>query len=365
MTFLAAALLFGLVIFIHELGHFLAAKYAGVRVLKFSIGFGPKIVGRTVGETEYVLSAIPLGGYVKMHGEDPDDEQAESPIVDPERSFKAQPLWKRALIVFSGPFFNILLTFVLFSGLLASGVEVPVPDVKNLMPVIDSVDPDFPAAAAGIKPGDRIIRIDTTEVNTWIDVVSLVAQSPDKLLKVVVLRGESTQTIEVAPRGVAATDRDGKSITIGRLGIRKLGQGIFSFIKSDSLLDAPVKGAYATWKMGTVIIDSVVMTIQGEISSKNIGGPIQIITESGKAASAGAISYLLFMALISVNLGMLNLLPIPVLDGGHLLFMAIESVTGRPLSDRAMMIAQRIGMTLLAMLMAFAMYNDLFRLLGR
>lgn len=365
MTFLAAALLFGLVIFIHELGHFLAAKFSGVRVLKFSIGFGPKIIGRTIGETEYLLSAIPLGGYVKMHGEDPDDEPSDAPITDPERSFKAQALWKRALIVFSGPFFNILLTFALFSGLLASGVEVPVPDVKNLMPVIDSVDPDFPAAAAGIKAGDRILRIGTTDINTWIDVVGMVAQNPGKPLKILVQRGESQKTIEVAPKSVEVADRDGKTVTIGRLGIRKQGQGIFSFIKSDSLLDAPAKGAYATWKMGTVIIDSVVMTIQGEISSKNIGGPIQIITESGKAASAGAISYLLFMALISVNLGMLNLLPIPVLDGGHLLFMAIESITGKPLSDKAMMFAQRIGMLLLATLMAFAMYNDLFRLFAR
>jgi len=365
MTILAAALLFGLVIFIHELGHFLAAKFAGVKVLKFSIGFGPKLVGRTIGETEYVIAPIPLGGYVKMHGEDPDDETPEEALADPERSFKAQPLWKRALIVFSGPFFNILLTFALFTGLLAGGVEVPVPDVKNLMPVIDGVDPDYPAAAAGMRPGDRILSIGTTEINTWIDVVTVVSKNPEVPLKFVVQRGDARETVEVAPRAVKATDRDGKPVTIGRLGIRKQGQGIFSFIKSDSMLDAPVKGAYATWKMGTVIIDSVVMTVQGEISSKNIGGPIQIITESGKAASAGAISYFLFMALISVNLGMLNLLPIPVLDGGHLLFMAIESVTGRPLSDRTMIVAQRIGITLLATLMAFAMYNDLFRLFAR
>lgn len=365
MTILAAALLFGLVIFIHELGHFLAAKFSGVRVLKFSIGFGPKVVGRTIGETEYLISAIPLGGYVKMHGEDPDEELSDSSLADPERSFKAQALWKRALIVFSGPFFNILLTFVLFTGLLAGGVEVPVPDIKNLMPVIDSVDPDYPAAAAGIQSGDRILRIDTTEINTWIDVVGMVAKNPGKTLKIVVQRGESQKTIEVAPKSVGVADRDGKTVTIGRLGIRKQGQGIFSFIKSDSPVDAPMKGAFATWKMGTVIFDSIVMTIQGEISHKNIGGPIQIISESGKAASAGVISYFLFMALISVNLGMLNLLPIPVLDGGHLLFMGIEAITNKPLSDRTMMIAQRIGMTLLFALMAFAMYNDLFRLFGR
>jgi regulator of sigma E protease len=171
--------------------------------------------------------------------------------------------------------------------------------------------------------------------------------------------------VVVAPRAVSVTDRDGKEVTIGRLGIRKQGQGIFTLIKSEGMLDAPIKGAFATAKMGTVIIDSIVMTVRGEISSKNIGGPIQIISESGKAASAGLISYLLFMALISVNLGLLNLLPIPVLDGGHLLFMGIEAVTGRPLSDRAMMVAQRIGITLLGALMVFAMYNDLFRLFGR
>jgi regulator of sigma E protease len=169
----------------------------------------------------------------------------------------------------------------------------------------------------------------------------------------------------ITPRSIQEKDRSGKSITIGRIGIKKSGQGLYTFIKSDSILDAPIKGTFATYKMGTVIFDSIWMTMNGEISVKNVGGPITIFSESSKAASAGVITYFLFMALVSVNLGVLNLLPIPVLDGGHLLFMGIEAIKGKPVSDTAIAISQRIGIALLLALMILVMYNDIFRLISQ
>jgi regulator of sigma E protease len=361
MNILLAALLFGILIFVHELGHFIFAKLCNVKVLKFSLGFGPRIVGKTIGETEYVISAVPLGGYVKMYGEEVEDEVSDQ---DKERSFKSQTLWKKAVIVLAGPFFNIMLTFGVYTALLAVGIEVPVPDLKNLMPVVDEVDQQYPAAAAGLIKGDRIVRIADTEINTWIDIINIVGKNPGKPMEFVVKRGEQQYALTIAPKAIQEKDRNGAPITIGRIGIKKSGQGLYTLIKSESMLNAPQQGAFATYKMGTVIFDSIWMTMNGEISVKNLGGPISIFNESSKAASAGAITYFLFMALVSVNLGVLNLLPIPVLDGGHLLFMGIEAVKGKPVSDTAIAISQRIGIAILLALMVLVMYNDIFRLVG-
>ncbi len=362
MNIVLAALLFGILIFVHELGHFIFAKLCNVKVLKFSLGFGPRIVGKRIGETEYVVSAVPLGGYVKMYGEDVGDEVSEQ---DNDRSFKSQALWKKAVIVLAGPVFNILLTFGLYTSLLATGIEVPVPDLKNLMPVVDEVDPSYPAAAAGLIKGDKIMRIGGSEINTWIDIINMVGTNPAKPLEFVVQRGDQLYTLTITPRAIQEKDRSGQPITIGRIGIRKSGQGLYTFIKSVSIFDVPMKGAFATYKMGTVIFDSIRMTINGEISVRNLGGPISIFTESSKAASAGFITYFLFMALVSVNLGVLNLLPIPVLDGGHLLFMGIEAIKGGPVSDTVVAISQRIGIALLLALMILVMYNDIFRLIAQ
>jgi len=361
VSFLLAIVLFGVLIFVHELGHFVFAKISGVKVLKFSLGFGPRVIGRKIGETEYLISLLPLGGYVKMYGEDVGDEVSTE---DAGRSFKAQQLVKKAMIVLAGPLFNILLTFVLYTSLLAVGIEVPVPDLKNLMPVVDEVEPGYPAALAGLQKGDKIIRIGNAEINTWIDIVNMVGLNPGKPLELTVQRGQEQLKYTVTPLAVSQTTKSGKTISVGRIGIKKTGHGLYTIVESRSPIDAPAKGVYATYKMGTVIFDSLWMTLSGEISFKNLGGPISIFSESSKAASAGAITYFLFMALVSVNLGVLNLLPIPVLDGGHLLFMAIEAVRGRPVSETAIAVSQRIGIALLLALMALVMYNDMFRLLA-
>jgi regulator of sigma E protease len=359
MSIFLAILLLGVLIFVHELGHFLFAKLARVKVVKFSIGFGPALISKKFGETEYALSAIPLGGYVKLFGEEPDEEIPED---DKLRSYQNQPLLKKAMILLAGPLFNVLLTFMIYTTLLASGFHVPVPDLKNLMPVVDEVIAGYPAEQAGLKKGDRIINIADNEISTWLDIVGVVGVNADKPLKFVIKRGEETFSATITPKPEKIQDKDGKDVILGKIGVKKAGQGIYSFITSSSFLEAPIQGAYATYKMGIVIYESVWMTITGEISVKNLGGPITIVSLSSKAADAGLIAYLMFMAMISVNLGILNLLPIPVLDGGHLLFMGIEAVRGKPLSDKTMVTMQKVGLAILLALMAFVIYNDIFRL---
>ncbi len=343
----------------HELGHFLVAKASGVKVLKFSLGFGPKVVGRRIGETEYMLSAIPLGGYVKMLGEEPGEELA---AAEKERAFNQQSVLKRILIVLAGPMFNIFLTYAIFTAVLSAGLPVNVPVLGNILPVVDEVEAGYPAAEAGLRPGDVIVKIDGVRVDTWFDMVNVVVKNPGRALDFVVKRDGELLTLRITPRSVEEVDPEGKKVLIGRIGVKKLGGGFFEPIQSDSLLDAPAKGAVATYKMGFFVIDSLEMLITRKVSLKNISGPVTILQESGKAASAGPVAYFMFMALLSVNLGVLNLLPVPILDGGHIVMFLIEGIKGGPLNERTVAITQRIGLALILLLMAFALYNDFVRL---
>jgi len=359
LTIISAIVLLGVLIFVHELGHFIVAKLSGVKVLRFSLGFGPKVVGKQFGETEYLLSAIPLGGYVKMLGEEPDEEL---PAEEAERAFNRQPIRKRALIVFAGPFFNVLLTYIIFTAVLAVGLPINIPVVKQLKPSIDKVEEGYPAQKAGLKAGDIVKEIDGRPVDTWFDLVSIVSKSPGKELEFMVLRGERLIKIKITPRRVEKKGPDGKRIVIGRIGVRKTGDGFFESIQAKGALEAPFKGAMATYRMGFFIVDSIRMLVTGEVSFKNLGGPVTIIKESGKAASAGILAYVMFMALLSVNLAVLNLLPIPILDGGHLLLFAVEAMKGEPLNEEIVIIVHKIGYAILIILMGFALYNDIVRI---
>ena len=361
MTLISAILLLGILIFAHELGHFLVAKLSGVKVLKFSLGFGPKVIGRRFGETEYLLSLLPLGGYVKMLGEEPGEELLEE---ERARAFHFQPLFKRALIVMAGPAFNILLTYVIFTGVIASGGAITVPDAKNFLPVIDKVQKGYPAETAGFKAGDRVVKINDREIDTWFDMVDIVSRSPGKSLDFVVKRGEETLKLKITPKEEEIKGPDGKTMKIGRIGVMKTSGSPLQLIKGKRLIDAPWLGLVATYRMSVFIVDTVKMLIAGDVSLKNIAGPGTIISESGKAASAGVLPYLMFMALLSVNLGILNLLPIPILDGGHLMFYLIEALRGEPLKEKTMVVIQRIGLAILIALMAFAIYNDIVRFIS-
>ncbi|NOY63809.1 MAG: RIP metalloprotease RseP, partial [Nitrospirae bacterium] len=262
------------------------------------------------------------------------------------------------------PVFNILLTYIIFTGVLASGGSITVPDAKNFLPVIDKVQKGYPAETAGFKPGDRVLKINDREIDTWFDMVDIVSRSPGKTLNFVVKRGEETLNLKITPKEEEIKGPDGKTMKIGRIGVMKTSGSPLQLIKSKGVTDAPWLGLVATYRMSVFIADTVKMLIAGDVSLKNIAGPGTIISESGKAASAGILPYLMFMALLSVNLGILNLLPIPVLDGGHLMFYLIEALRGEPLKEKTMVVIQRIGLAILIALMAFAIYNDIVRFIS-
>ena len=323
-----------------------------------SLGFGPKLLGRKIGETEYLISSIPLGGYVKMLGEEPGENLTER---EKKRAFQFQPLFRRALIVFAGPVFNVLLTYMIYTILLSVQIPINIPVIDALMPVVDEVVQGGPAAKAGLKDGDRIVKIDGKNIDTWFDIVKNVREKPGEAINVSVKRGDKIYEYRVVTEAV--TEKGGKGdITVGRIGVMKQNANFFTSIESKSIPDAFYKGAVATGRMGFFIFDSMRVLIKGDISLKNIGGPLTIVQESGRAASAGLLPYLMFMAIISVNLGILNLLPIPVLDGGHLMLFMFEGIKGGPLNEKTVQIAQRVGLALLIALMVVAFYNDIMRI---
>jgi regulator of sigma E protease len=332
------------------LGHFLVAKRVGVGVVKFSIGFGPRLVGRRVGRTDYVISAIPLGGFVKMVGEDPDEQ------VDPEDrkiAFQQQTLWKRMAIVAAGPGANILFAFLAFSLVFSVyGARVPTDAAR-----VGGVLKKMPAAAAGLQTGDLITAVDGRPVTQWDKLSEAIRASGGKPITLQVQRDGHTLEIRLTPE--AKPDRNLFGETLGKayvIGIER------DFDQQDvGPLGAIGMGAKQTaWWVETILL-SIAKMFQGRIPAKDIGGPILIVQAAGQQARLGFEYLLHFMAVISVNLGVLNLLPIPVLDGGHFLFFVMEALLRRPLDTRHREIAQQVGLVLLISLMAFAFYNDIAR----
>jgi regulator of sigma E protease len=446
----SAAVALGALIFIHELGHFLVAKAMGVGVERFSLGFGPRIFSFRRGETEYCVSIVPLGGYVKMTGEEATGEDAihpttEAPSTDPTKSFSTKPLWARGLIVFAGPGMNFVLAAAIFSVVFAvvgvpvldptigrvtpdsaaaqaglhprdqvaaidgkpvehwgeieeavtrsngrplalaivrDGVrqdvtvtprKVPVRTPFNepaeawsigarpyLPPVVGEVRPGMPAAEAGLQPRDRVVALNGQPIETWDELAEMISTRADETLTLRIERGGSRMDVTVTPRVEVERDALGKETKVGRIGIATATSQ--SFKRSDPLT-AFGRGVARTWDVTAITVVSIWKLVTGTIPASNIGGPLQISMVAGQQAQQGLVSYAFFVALISVNLAILNLLPVPMLDGGHLLFFAIEAVLGRPLSLRKREIAQQIGLALLLLLMVFALFNDLTRLL--
>ena len=363
-TLVAFLIVIGILIFFHELGHFIAARLLGVTVLKFSLGFGPRLIGRKIGETEYLVSVFPLGGYVKLLGEDAAESTASEgsvpmPPEDRARSFAHQALWKRTLIVGAGPFFNMLLAYIIFAAILASGFSLYVPKFESLLPVIETVMEDSPAMKGGMKEGDRVLSIQGKEISAWSQMTEMVRSSPEKPLEVEVERNGQIVKLIVTPERKMVETRQGKEIEIGQIGVGKRMVG--SAIEVDQSLSAVYKGLEATYLWTKLTVVGIAKLITGELSMDNIGSPIMIAQMSGSAASQGLMSLSIFIAILSINLGIINALPIPPLDGGHLLFFAIESVQAKPLSNRKREIAQQVGIFLLILLMLRAFYNDVIR----
>lgn len=347
MSILAAILVLGVLIFAHETGHFLFAKRSGVGVQKFSLGFGPRLFGFRRKETEYLVSAIPLGGYVKMVGENP---QEEAP--DPQKSFSHKPVWLRALIVFGGPAFNWLLAILLFWVCFVLGIPA-------LTTKIGEVKEGFPAAKAGIKPGDRIVALDGEKTERWNDLSVRIHQSPGKPLRVTLERDGRREELIVTPQATKQKTIFGDEVEVGLLGISP---GREFVLERVGPVRAFTLSVTRTWEVSGLMVVSIVRLVQGKIPAKTIGGPILVAQLAGEQARMGITNLLLFTALLSINLAILNLLPIPILDGGHLLFFALEAIRGKPIALRKRELAQQVGLIILVALMVFAFYNDLFRL---
>jgi regulator of sigma E protease len=347
-------LVLGLLVFVHEFGHFLFAKLFGVRVLKFSLGFGPRVVGKVIGETEYVISAFPLGGFVKMFGENPDEQEVTS--EDREGSFAHKPVWKRFLVVLAGPLFNLLFAVVLFFVVFTFvGIPTPVDTTK-----IGKVNEKSPAALAGLQVGDVILHIGDKETKGWLDVLDAVKNSEGKPISVVLQRGDKQLTVEVVPEIDVVKNVFGEEVEKRfMLGIMKVDE--LTYEKS-TLFGALQNACLQTWMYISLTVMGLVKIIQHVIPASEIGGPILIAQITGEQLKAGWLNLFYFIGLLSVNLGILNLLPIPVLDGGHLAFLTIEGVRRKPMNERAQIIAQQVGIGLLGTLMVFVFYNDIARL---
>lgn len=437
LIFLAAL---AVLIFVHELGHFLMARRCGVVVEKFSLGFGPKLWSFKSGDTEYILASIPLGGYVKMKGEDPGEE-----VTDAKGSFSAAPVKSRLAIAFAGPIFNILFAILIYIVFYMIGTE-------TLSATVGVVRSDSPALAAGLKTGDRIIEVDGRKIRFWDELLKIVHAAPGNKMNFLVERDEKTllnfsitpvseeiidlfgrkkqvgligvtplvqninfiqegsaaekagikvgdtllsvngdpirgwtdlkaaaidkpgqelafklsrdgveQVIMLTPKPKNVKDKDGKNIEIGVIGV---GMGGYMIPEQYGPFGAVKRGFTETGRMTYFIMVSIKEMIFGSVPADSIGGPILIFQIYEEQAKRGFNELIRLTALISINLGLLNLLPIPILDGGHILFFLIEILKGKPLSERSRERAQQVGLFMLLSLMVFAFYNDIVRIIG-
>jgi len=355
-SIISFAIVLGLLIFVHEFGHFVWAKFFGVKVLKFSLGFGPKLISKQYGETEYLVSAFPLGGYVKMFGENP-SEVTEGKLSPSElkRSFATRPVWQRFIIVAGGPVFNLFFAmFLFFVIVFVAGLPQPVDTTT-----IGGVGQDSAAAEAGLQAGDTIIAIDGQETMLWEDVSLLIRNSEGREVVISVMRGDETKEIAVMPRLESTKNIFGEEV--GKrfmVGIARSEEVIYQKVGFVKSLQA---GVSQTWSWMYLTVMGLIKIIQNVVPASELGGPILIAKIAGERMEAGWVNFFYFMGVLSVNLGILNLLPIPILDGGHLVFFSVEAILRKPLNMRTMEIMQQVGLVLLGTLMIFVFYNDLVR----
>ncbi len=355
-----------LVVFIHELGHFLVARWCGVVVKAFSIGFGPEIFGFYDRHgTRWRFAWIPLGGYVKFMDDDnaasmPTPEALERMTPEERRSsFHSKPVWQRAAVVAAGPIANFLLAIAIYAGLnMAVGIRV--------MPAyVEQVVPDSPAAKAGFEPGDKIVAIDAVPVESFDDLQRIVAPNAGRELTFKVERNGEMLDVKVTPAMDEQRDPFGRNFKRGLIGIQRSSSPDKWQTYSVGPIDAVVRGAQETWSNITQTVAGLGDMISGRQSSEQMGGPILMAEVTAKVAGLGIEPLLRWVALISANIGFLNLLPIPVLDGGHLMFYGLEAIRRKPLSDRFQQVGFQIGLAFIIALMIFVNFNDLTIFLRR
>ena len=340
-----------ILIFVHEFGHFLVARLTNVKVITFSLGFGKKLITFTRGETEYVVSAVPLGGYVKMLGESTDE-----PVPDEEagRSFANKPPLVKMLIAFAGPFFNVLFAAFVFFIIFLTGYPVPSTTTE-----IGQVLKGDPAYQAGLKDGDVITGIDGRSVGQWTDLQKAVNNADlTRPLRFRIDRHGRTLDVDIMPKVTDEKNVFGE--TVGK--VKLIGVGPANVTKKESLAGATSKAVVDTCNLTELTVVGIAKLIGGSISAKNVGGPILIFQQAGERARAGKSSFLFFLALISINLGVVNLLPIPVLDGSHILFSFIEFVIRRKIPQKTVEWSQKVGIGILICIMVLATFNDVMRL---
>ncbi|HXD46919.1 MAG TPA: RIP metalloprotease RseP [Pseudolabrys sp.] len=352
-----------IVVFFHELGHFLIARWCGVKVQAFSIGFGPEIVGfNDRYGTRWKLSAIPLGGFVKFFGDENaasvPDRDAAALMTEEEKkvSFVFKPVGSRAAVVAAGPIANFILAIAIFAIIFATAGR------QTTSARVDTVQPNSAAQAAGFKPGDLVTAINGEAIDSFADMQRIVSVSAGEALKIVVDRGGAPVTLTATPQLREIKDNFGNAHRLGVLGISRSMQPGDIKTRRYGPLQAVAEGAKETW----FIVDRTLSYIGGVFSGREaadqLGGPIRIAQVSGEVATVGFVALMHLTAVLSVSIGLLNLFPIPLLDGGHLLFYGIEAARGRPLSERSQEIGFRIGLAIVVMLMIFATFNDILHL---
>ncbi|HEX8447336.1 MAG TPA: RIP metalloprotease RseP [Sphingomonas sp.] len=355
MTILSFMLVIGPLIFIHELGHYLAGRAFGVKADAFSIGFGRELVGWTDRRgTRWKIAWLPLGGYVKFAGDmnpasQPTTEWLALPEAERNATFQAKPVWQRFLIVLAGPAINFVVAILIFMAIFAAVGEGRTPST------VAAVVPNSAAARAGIRPGDRITMVAAQGVYRFEDIGDIVRHRAGETLKLDVYRGQQQIHMRVTPELDLQRDRFGNEYRIGILGIAAGAQVTVPL----SAAELPGAAVRQTVLMTRTMIDTLWQIISGRRSVRELGGPLQIAKLSGQVATLGWLDFIYFMAAISVNLGFMNLLPIPMLDGGHLFFYAIEGVRRKPLDASAQEWAFRSGLALLMIFMVFVTFNDL------
>ncbi len=347
----------GVLVFVHEWGHYAAARSVGVHAEAFSIGFGPELFGwNDKHGTRWKVCALPLGGYVAMYGFEAEGEKV--PVKRRKEAFSYKNVWQRMWVVFAGPGINFLFPIIALTLLFwVSGEQRPIA-FEEQSATVGTVRPGSPAAEAGLQREDVVRFIDGQPVGTWMEMVAKIQSRPEQATTLNIVRAGEPMELNITP-ALVSTKIAGEQRDIGRIGVEFNPD---TELVQHSLPSALVKASKDTWGYVTMIGDTLAKLFSGKEDVKNLGGPLAIGDLAGQSGSYGFYALIMFMALISVNLGVLNLLPIPALDGGHLLFFLIEAVKGSPVSMKVQEYAYRGGMGILAVLMVTVFYNDIVRM---